>query len=46
MKILNDDFCASIQNYLIHIEPPVNHMNENVKRIRHVMRESRQRQAT
>jgi hypothetical protein len=27
------------------LEPPINHLNENVKRIRHVMRESRQRQA-
>lgn len=27
-----------------NIEPPKNHLNENVKRIRHVMRETRQRQ--
>ncbi|CAF1046950.1 unnamed protein product [Rotaria sordida] len=27
-------------------KPPINHLNENVKRIRHVMRESRQRQIT
>ncbi|CAF2946549.1 unnamed protein product [Rotaria sp. Silwood2] len=27
-------------------KPPKNHLNENVKRIRHVMRESRQRQIT
>ncbi len=31
--------------FFTDIEPPINHLNENVKRIRHVMRESRQRQA-
>ena len=28
----------------MYIEPPINHLNENVRRIRRVMRESRQRQ--
>lgn len=29
-----------------YLEPPINHVNANVRRIRHVMYESRQRQAT
>lgn len=31
--------------FVFDLEPPKNHLNENVKRIRHVMRESRERQA-
>ncbi len=33
------------RKHSFNIEPPINHLNENVKRIRHVMRESRERQA-
>jgi hypothetical protein len=38
-------FINDSKHHFCFIEPPRNHLNENVKRIQHVMRESRQRQA-